>query len=108
MPDLPLNIRKHLAGIGFIPPPVQLLGHDPKLDYEIARKVLRLDLPPPPPPVPKKGSFVIAHDDPGARAADEIAAIATFSVNSTILFHFGCPLFSGVPVILQSPDDQRS
>jgi hypothetical protein len=33
-----------LAGIGLIPAPIQVFGRNVKLDNEIARKVLRLDL----------------------------------------------------------------
>jgi hypothetical protein len=37
MPDMLLHIRNDLACIGFIPAPVQLLGHRTKLDDEVAR-----------------------------------------------------------------------
>jgi hypothetical protein len=46
MPNLPLYIRESLTAIGLIPAPVQVLGHHPKLDNEIARKVLGLDFAP--------------------------------------------------------------
>jgi hypothetical protein len=44
MPDLFLDIRDDLAGIGLVPAPVQVLGGQPELDDEIAGKVLRPDL----------------------------------------------------------------
>jgi hypothetical protein len=44
MPNLPLNICNHLAGIGLIPAPIKLLGHHPELDDEIAGQVLRFKL----------------------------------------------------------------
>jgi hypothetical protein len=45
MPDLFLDICNHLAGIGLIPAPVQILGREAELDDEVAREVLRLDFP---------------------------------------------------------------
>ena len=56
--------------------PVEGLGHDPELDDEVAREVLRLDFAPLLPPEAEQGRFVVAHDDPGVRAADEIAAVS--------------------------------
>jgi hypothetical protein len=44
------------------------------LDDEIAGQVLRLDLAPLFSPQPDKGGLIVAHDDPGVRAADEITA----------------------------------
>ena len=44
MADLPLDIRKDLAGIGLVPAPIELLGGEAELDDEIAREVFRLDL----------------------------------------------------------------
>ena len=55
--------------------PVEGLGDDPELDDEVAGKVLRLDLAALFPPEAEQGGLVIAHDDPGVRAADEVAAI---------------------------------
>jgi hypothetical protein len=65
VPDLALNIGKHLTGIGLVPAPVQVLGRKPKLDNEIARQVLRLDLATLFPPQSEEGSLVVAHDNPG-------------------------------------------
>ena len=74
MPDLPLHISEDLSGIGLIPAPVQVLSRNTKLDDEIARQVFWLDLAPFFLPEPEQGGFIVAHDDPGVRAADEIAA----------------------------------
>jgi hypothetical protein len=60
-----LDIREYLASIGLIRASVQLLGRYPKLDYEIAREVLRLNFAPLFPPEAEEGGFIIAHDDPG-------------------------------------------
>ena len=44
MADGPLHVGDRLAGIGLIPAPIEVLGHYPKLDDEIAGEILRLDL----------------------------------------------------------------
>ena len=66
-----LDIRHHLAGVGLIPMPIEGLGHDPELDNEVPRQVLRLGLAPFLPPEPEEGGFVALHNDPGIRAADK-------------------------------------
>ena len=71
MPDAPLDVGNHLAGIGLVPAPVEVLGHHSKLDDEIAGQVLRLGLAALFPPKPQERRLIIAHDDPGIRAADE-------------------------------------
>ena len=40
----PLDVFDRLSGISFKPSPIEALGHDPKLDDEVARQVVRLDL----------------------------------------------------------------
>ena len=57
MPDLPLDVREHLTGIGLVPVPVQVLGHNPKLDNQIAGQVLWVDLAPLFPPEPEERGF---------------------------------------------------
>ena len=74
MPDPALDVGDDLPGIGFVPAPVEVLGDDAELDDEVAGQVLRLDLAALFPPQPQQGGLVIAHDDPGVRAADELAA----------------------------------
>ena len=75
MLDLFLDIGNDLAGIGLVPVPVQLLGGDTELDNEVARQILRLGLAPFFPPQPDQGAFVVAHNDPGIRSANEIATV---------------------------------
>ena len=75
MPNSPLNVGNHLARIGLIPASVKVLGHHPELDDEIAGQILRLDLAALFAPEPKQRILIIAHDDPGIRAADEGAAV---------------------------------
>ena len=73
MPDLPLDVRNGLTGIRLIPAPVQLLSGQAELDDEVAGEVLWLDLPAFLPPEAKQRCLIVAHDDPGVRAADEAA-----------------------------------
>ena len=54
---------------------VEGFGDHTELDDEVAGEVIRLDFAPLLPPQAKKGGLVIAHDDPGVRAADERAAL---------------------------------
>ena len=65
MPDLPLNVRDDLAGIGLIPAPIEVLCREPELDDEIARQVLRIDLAALFVPEMNQSGLVLAHDDPG-------------------------------------------
>jgi hypothetical protein len=71
VPDAPLDISNHLAGVGLKPASVKVLGHHPELHYEIARKILRLDLAPLFAPEAKERVLVVAHDDPRVGAADK-------------------------------------
>ena len=67
--------RDRLAGIALIPAPIEVLGHDPELDDQVVGEVLRLDLAALLAPEPEQGGLVVAHDDPGVRAANEGATI---------------------------------
>jgi hypothetical protein len=98
MPDLPLDVREHLTGIGLVPVPVQVLGRYPKLDNEVAGQVLGLDFAPLFPPEAEEGGFIVAHNDPGVRAADKVATISDFNGNSSAHCHFRYPLSSRVPL----------
>jgi len=73
-PDLALNIGKNLTGIGLIPASVQVLSRNAKLDDQIARQVLGLDLAALFAPKPDQGRLVGTHNDAGVRAADEVTA----------------------------------
>jgi hypothetical protein len=71
----PLHIGDDLAGVPLVPEPIELLSDVPELDDEVARQVLRLNFTPLFAPEPEQRGFVVAHDDPGVRAADESAAV---------------------------------
>ena len=74
MPNLSLYIRNDLTGIGLIPAPIKVLRHHSELDDEIAGQVFRLDFPALFTPELQQRSLIIAHDNPGIRAADEVTA----------------------------------
>ena len=76
MKHLALHLGDDLAGIAFVPVPVEVLGHGAELDDQVIREVLRLDLAALFPPKAEQGGFIVAHDDPGIRAADEAAPIS--------------------------------
>ena len=78
MADWPLHVGDDLPGIGLIPAPIEILGHRPELDNEVAGEILRLDLAAFLPPEPQQGGFIVAHDDPSVRAADERAPVDNF------------------------------
>jgi hypothetical protein len=71
----PLHLGDDLAGIALIPVPVELLGDGAELDNEVSREILGLDFAAFLPPEPEQGVPVVAHDDPGVRAADEAAPV---------------------------------
>ena len=71
----PLDVLDGVAGVSLVPVPIEVLGHGPELDDEVAGEVLRVDLPPLFPPKADQGIFVGAHDDAGVRASDEGAPI---------------------------------
>ncbi len=51
---------------------VKVLSHDPELDDQIAGEVLWFRLAPLLPPETEQRAFVMAHDDAGVRAANEV------------------------------------
>ena len=71
MPDPLLDVVDGLAGVAFIPAPVEVLGDQPKLDDQVAGQVLRFDFAAFLPPEPDQGGFVGAHDDAGVGATNE-------------------------------------
>ena len=75
VPDVLLHVGNDLAGIGLVPAPIEVFGDRPELDDEVAGQVLRLDLAALFLPQPDQGGFVVPHDNPGVRAADEVAAV---------------------------------
>jgi hypothetical protein len=75
MLDLPLDIRDELPSIRLVPTPVQLLSSQAELNDEVGGQVLWLDFSALFPPKAEQGRLVIAHDNAGVGAADEVAAI---------------------------------
>jgi hypothetical protein len=71
VPDPALDVGDRLAGVAFVPGPVEVLG---ELDDEVAREVLGPDLATLFLPETGQGFFLLAHDDAGVGAADEVAA----------------------------------
>ena len=90
MPDPALDVGDDLPGIELIPAPVKVLGDCPKLDNEVSREVLRLDLTAFLPPQPHQGDLIIAHDDPGVGAADEARAYLL----NRLFFRWAFPLLT--------------
>src|SRR6516165_1895692 len=75
MLDLALDVGDAPARITLVPEAVELLGGGPELYDEVAGQVLWLGLPTLLAPELDQGCFVITHDDPGIRAADEHSAV---------------------------------
>ena len=71
---LPLNIRNDLAGVGFIPAPIEVFGYDAELDDEITGQVLRFDLAALFAPEPQQCRLIITHDNPSIRPSDKVTA----------------------------------
>jgi hypothetical protein len=75
------------TSVALIPCAVEFFGDGSELHDEIALEVLRLGFPALLPPQPKQRRFIVTHDDPGVRAADERSAvhiIVTFSSDLTM------------------------
>ena len=68
-----LDVRDPAAGIELVPAAVEVLGDQAELDDQDARQVERSLLPALLPPEPQQGLLVLAHDDPGVGAADEVS-----------------------------------
>jgi hypothetical protein len=77
--DPGLHVLDGVAGVALVPLAIEVLGHDPELDDEVAREVLRPDLAAFFLPEADQGLFVLAHDDAGVGAADEVAAPVDYS-----------------------------
>ena len=75
MPDLLLHVPDGLPRIGLVPAPVEVLGHGPKLDNQVAGEVLRFDFTTLLTPKAKEGRLSLSHNGAGVRPADEIAAV---------------------------------
>src|SRR5271170_4629514 len=86
-----LDIDDGLAGIGLVPAAVKLLGNGSKLDDEVAREVLGFGLATLLTPQPHECGFIMPHDDPGVRAADEVAALRASGSTQYISVHLYAP-----------------
>jgi len=77
----PLDVFDGLPGIALVPEPVEILGGLAELNDEVAGQVLRLDFAALFPPQAEQRGLIVAHDDPGIGAADELAAVRLDSAN---------------------------
>ena len=76
MADPALNPGEDLTGIAFEPVAVKGFGNQPKLDDEVAGQILGFGFAALFPPQADQGGFVVAHNDAGVRAANEMSAMA--------------------------------
>jgi len=78
-----LHVSDLPAGVTLIPGAIELLGCPSELHNEVARQVLRLGLAAFLAPEPDQGGFIVAHDDPSVRAADEETALRSRNVRES-------------------------
>jgi hypothetical protein len=71
MLDSLLHVVDGMTGVSLIPAAVELLGDGTQLDDQVVGKIFRLKLAALLPPKPDEIGFVLAHDHPRIRAADE-------------------------------------
>jgi hypothetical protein len=71
MLDFLLHVLDGMTGVSLIPASVELLGDGAQLHDQVVGEIFRLKLAALLPPQPNEIGFVIAHDDPRIRAADE-------------------------------------
>ena len=83
-----LDVGDDASGIALVPGSVERLGGDAELDDEIVAQILRLGLAALFLPQPDQRRLVSAHDDPGVRAADEVAAVLRLSCECSRLHDF--------------------
>ncbi len=74
MLDPSLDVYDDLPGIGLVPAPIEVLGHQTQLDDEVTGQVRWLDFSALFLPQPHEGGFVRPHDNPGIGTADEQSA----------------------------------
>jgi len=84
---VPLDVRDRPPEYCLIPAPIKPLSGHAKLNNEVPRKILRLDLAPFLPPKPHQGDLVATHDDPGVRTADKISALRIVDCLERCLSH---------------------
>ena len=76
MDDMPLNVADPITRILLVPAAVEVFGGQAELDNQDTGEVDRGHLTPLLLPQTVEGLLVPTHDDPGVRAADELAAVA--------------------------------
>ena len=96
MPDPPLDVLDDLPRVDLVPAPIEVFGHAAELNYEVAGDILRLDLSALLLPQTDQGGFILTHDDPRIRAADEAASV--WVNNSCWLSHGSIPDLSNLDV----------
>ena len=70
-----LDVRDPVAGVEFVPAAVEVFGDEAELDDQNGRQVGVAASPRFLLPEPQQGFLVLAHDDAGIRAADEVTPI---------------------------------
>jgi hypothetical protein len=70
-----LDVTDPVARVEFVPATVEVFGDQAELDDQDGGRIDRSPLPALFAPEAVKGLLVLAHDDPGVRAADGVAAI---------------------------------
>ena len=75
MSELSLHVIDRIAGVAFVPGPIQLLCDAAELDNEVLAQVFWFGLTPLLTPEPDEPRLVIAHDDASVGAAYERATI---------------------------------
>jgi hypothetical protein len=73
--DAALDVPDHATGVSLVPGAIELLGHYTELHNKVAGEIFRLGLATLLAPQAQQSGFIIAHDDPGVRAADERLSI---------------------------------
>jgi hypothetical protein len=68
-----LHVCDDLPGIRLVPAPIEIFGGEPELNDQIPGKLFKFDIASLFTPQAEQGRIIIAHDDPGVRAADEVA-----------------------------------
>jgi hypothetical protein len=72
MPAPHLDVRDYPPRLGLVPVAVKFLGDAAELHNQIAGQVLGIDFATLFPPQALQRGFIVAHDDPGVRAANEV------------------------------------
>jgi hypothetical protein len=77
--DPTLDVADGSSRVALVPAPVQSLGGDAELHNQVAAQILRFGLAALFLPQSDQRRLVWAHNDPGVRTADELAAVVRLS-----------------------------